>query len=912
MKDETENLPLKQKGFSVEWQNDAFQPPIATEGFFPMREWQQEAFEQFKNAPFMILNAPMGSGKSWLMCFLAAYKMKNNPILRSIIAVPQTIIAPGFTEAKLQMPDGEKFHWSVKHDLCLKKPTKSTSEYIINWLKKPHSFFSERTLLCSHAALVAVHKKLKSEGHLNLFANLLLWIDEAHHVKGAGMRDIDDTFLNNALGRMVSSLLQRAKDNIQIGLTTATHFRGDRYRIFLEDTEEMFEFYKLPYDRYFESMIHLQSFSFDFLLCGHDYTKTIGSLASQRRGKDIIYIPHPMSRCSLGDKLVEVQKIINEYQNIHRGNSANFEDTLITLKIPKGEFKILNLVDVHRRTEKKELFRNEDIKKNRNTLDAIIALGMFKEGGDWIFADRCIIVGARASLVEVIQMVGRLLRDAPGKKHVEIIQLLPFSLDQYKDDIQNNLNNYFKAICASLLLEDVLMPVEPLIPKKKGEIKDQKESKLVSNRLSDLVSNEAIGKSLIEEGTKLLMNVCIKAKKENQDIFFIYDQFRKEFSHFLEDSDYHEDSKEICDKIYSMWTHRTLNLQGINVKDINIDMIVATNPLEGLLRYTSQACGIDTFKELRKAIDSSKALLSEELICSWIKKYIDKHNKKKPTQKSGVVEFVENDYQGITWLDINNCLKKGLRGLPGGITLPAFIEKKFGMKGRKVSTFRLSEELICSWIKKHIDTHDKDKKPTKRSGIIEFAEGDYYGLTWGSVDSALHRGSKGLQGGTSLADLIEKNFGIINPKSIPVLSEEKILYHAKKFKDKHGRKPHCNDGDVDGVENLTWRNIDGHLRQRESSLSKFLEKKLGIKAKNTPQEPPLPLIQEWIKKYFEKHKKIPSALSQNKVEFAEGIHKGITWGTVHSEVKKGRCGLPKGTSLAEVVKMTLEIKSNSQ
>jgi hypothetical protein len=43
----------------------------------------------------------MGSGKTLMMCFLSAHKMKADKNLRTIIAVPQTIIAPGFSEAAL-------------------------------------------------------------------------------------------------------------------------------------------------------------------------------------------------------------------------------------------------------------------------------------------------------------------------------------------------------------------------------------------------------------------------------------------------------------------------------------------------------------------------------------------------------------------------------------------------------------------------------------------------------------------------------------------------------------------------------------------------------------------------------------------------------------------------------------------
>ena len=39
----------------------------------------QEAFDRLKDATHMILNAPMGSGKSWEMCLLSSHKMAADP-----------------------------------------------------------------------------------------------------------------------------------------------------------------------------------------------------------------------------------------------------------------------------------------------------------------------------------------------------------------------------------------------------------------------------------------------------------------------------------------------------------------------------------------------------------------------------------------------------------------------------------------------------------------------------------------------------------------------------------------------------------------------------------------------------------------------------------------------------------------
>jgi len=78
-----------------------------------------------------------------------------------------------------------------------------------------------------------------------------------------------------------------------------------------------FEKYELPLDKYLKTMKHLRSFNYDFLLCGHDYTKAMGDIIKHKKGKDIVWIPHTVSQHSSGDKYLEAKKIIQEYQDVN-------------------------------------------------------------------------------------------------------------------------------------------------------------------------------------------------------------------------------------------------------------------------------------------------------------------------------------------------------------------------------------------------------------------------------------------------------------------------------------------------------------------------------------------------------------------------------------------------------------------
>lgn len=658
--------------------------PVIINGFHSPRGWQERAFKDLCDERLMILNAPMGSGKSWLMCLLSAHKMETNRNLRSIIAVPQTIIAPGFANAKLRMPTGECLHWRVNHNLCRKEASKGTVKYVIDWLSQKYSLLDDRVLLCTHSTLVQVYRKLKAQNSLHLLADLLLWVDEAHHVKNISMEDIEEEVISNGIGELVQHLLIFAGDSIQLGLTTASFFRGDRCSLLTPSMESQFKRFNLPYDEYLQSMEHLKSFSFDFLLCGHEYTNAIGTLVKSRKGKDIIYIPHPRSRHSTGKKLDEVQSIITEYQKVFGGELIDTPQGLTILQNPVSSLKVLDLVDEDRRAQKKEFLNSEELKKDSEALDCIIALGMFKEGANWIWADRSIIVGARASLVDVVQMMGRLFRDAADKEHVEVIQLLPFSLDQQSDTFRDNLNNYLKAVYASLILEDILNPVKISVPvqKKENDSKDGMPVKREGASMSDLIPDESTRLSVMEDVVNRLASISenrrIEGKKEISDL---YETYQKELPEVLQNYGITERATEIGEKLWSMLLRRSApSLEGIDVEEIEFEIVQRTHPLDGIIRYTSSACGIDTLAQLREAIQS----WAEEKEARWefyfrlLEKYTEEHGNCRVHKNYEVVENEKTVKLG-SWF---NEQKKNFNVLPLRKqarlqALPGFIAKKW-------------------------------------------------------------------------------------------------------------------------------------------------------------------------------------------------------------------------------------------
>ena len=97
-------------------------------------------------------------------------------------------------------------------------------------------------------------------------------------------------------------------------------------------------------------------------------------------------------------------------------------------------------------------------------MDIIIALGMAKEGFDWIWCEHALTVGYRSSLTEIIQIIGRATRDAEGKTRARFTNLIT-EPDASEDAVVDAVNDTLKAIAASLLMEQVLAPKFNFTPK---------------------------------------------------------------------------------------------------------------------------------------------------------------------------------------------------------------------------------------------------------------------------------------------------------------------------------------------------------------------------------------------------------------------------------------------------------------
>jgi hypothetical protein len=73
------------------------------------------------------------------------------------------------------------------------------------------------------------------------------------------------------------------------------------------------------------------------------------------------------------------------------------------------------------------------------------------------------------------------------------------------------------------------------------------------------------------------------------------------------------DPQEVADDIWRMLVRRSRAMDGIDVSNLDIELVKADDPLGWMPKYTSGACGIGTFDEIRDIIGNREFMSFEEL-----------------------------------------------------------------------------------------------------------------------------------------------------------------------------------------------------------------------------------------------------------------------------------------------------------
>lgn len=421
-----------------------------------MRPMQERAFAH-RGEQYLLIKSPPASGKSRALMFIALDKLHNQGLRQAIIVVPERSIGGSFADEPLSKY-GFHWDWTVRPhwNLCnvpgaddvkvAKSKVKAVGEFLAS---------DDQVLICTHATFRFALDELGVEA----FDGRVIAVDEFHHVSANP---------DNRLGAQLGRLIER--DKVHLVAMTGSYFRGDAVAVLNPQDEAKFVTVTYTYYEQLNGYEHLKTLDIAYSFYTGRYVDKINELLDPAV-KTIVHIPSVNSRESTKDKHREVEEIMD-----HLGKWVGTDDATGFQLIETAEgrtIKVADLVDDDptKRDRVTMALKNREARTNRDHVDIIIALGMAKEGFDWIWCEHALTVGYRSSLTEIIQIIGRATRDAPGKTVARFTNLIaePAAAD---DVVADAVNDTLKAIAASLLMEQVLAPRFEFTPKDVGRKDD--------------------------------------------------------------------------------------------------------------------------------------------------------------------------------------------------------------------------------------------------------------------------------------------------------------------------------------------------------------------------------------------------------------------------------------------------------
>ncbi|HGM8348643.1 TPA: DEAD/DEAH box helicase [Pseudomonas aeruginosa] len=418
-----------------------------------MRTMQERAYTK-RGEQCLLIKSPPASGKSRALMFIALDKLHNQGLQQAIVVVPERSIGGSFADESLSQ-HGFYWDWQVapQWNLCnapgIDEPrvAKSKVDAVRAFLTS-----SDKVLVCTHATFRFAVEELG----IDAFDNRLIAIDEFHHVSANP---------DNKLGSQLSAFINR--DKVHLVAMTGSYFRGDSEAVLAPSEENKFETVTYTYYEQLNGYRWLKSLDIGYFFYTGRYVDAVAKVLDPAL-KTIVHIPNVNARESLKDKEREVNEIMSalgDWQGVDPTTGFHL------IKAKDGRtLKVADLVDDSdpgKRSKVLGALKDPAQKNNRDNVDVIIALGMAKEGFDWIWCEHALTIGYRSSLTEIVQIIGRATRDAEGKERSRFTNLIAEPMaDQAA--VAEAVNDMLKAISASLLMEQVLAPRYEFTPKDTG------------------------------------------------------------------------------------------------------------------------------------------------------------------------------------------------------------------------------------------------------------------------------------------------------------------------------------------------------------------------------------------------------------------------------------------------------------
>ena len=180
---------------------------------------------------------------------------------------------------------------------------------------------------------------------------------------------------------------------------TGSYFRGDAEAVLAPQDEARFDTVTSTYYEQLNGYQYLKQLDIGYYFYTGAYANDILKVLDPAE-KTIVHIPNVNSRESTKDKIREVEHLIEALGDWQGTDPATGFQLVRT---PAGRLlRVADLVDDDpaKRERVVAALKDPAHKFDRDHVDLIIALGMAKEGFDWVWCEHALTVGYRASLTE--------------------------------------------------------------------------------------------------------------------------------------------------------------------------------------------------------------------------------------------------------------------------------------------------------------------------------------------------------------------------------------------------------------------------------------------------------------------------------------------------------------------------------
>lgn len=184
-----------------------------------------------------------------------------------------------------------------------------------------------------------------------------------------------------------------------------------------------------------------------------------------------------------------------------------------------------------------------------------------------------------------------------------------------------------------------------------------------------------------------------------------------------------------------------LRRQGLNVPDIALRLGVTHQIVSSYFHRQGW-----NPQEARAVFNRATAApLTEEQILAWAQEHHAQHGRY-PRATAAEIPGAG----GETWLGVDLSLRRGLRGLPGNMSLARLLKTRLNTAERPADGL-LTVDQILAWADYHQE--QTGAWPRWNSGAVLGAPSE----TWTKIDRALFLGTRGLPGGMTLLRLLREN-----------------------------------------------------------------------------------------------------------------------------------------------------------